>query len=579
MKKSTLLVLLSAIFLTGCGSNNNSNDNTSSTPSSQVATSICEITTSLGGSLEVFYANKSLGVVTNSSSLKLNDLTIGQAITIKATIDEGYKTAIATLNDSTIKGTNNYYTVTINKDVNTVKFSFRLIETDSNDFSNTLDDDKKEASIVSYSPDEIPTPVIIPSTVTKNGITYKVTSILNGAFDNCEATKITISSSITNIEYGAFKNAYNLQYFNVDASSTSYISKDGVLFSKDSKKLIAFPARYAQTSYTVPSGVTIIAPYAFYTCRVLKNITFSSTLETIGEYAFYNAKVLKSLSFPTSLRTIEQYAFYQNAELSTVTIEEGLQEIGSNAFYGLVKLQKIVFPSTLKKIKDNAFYKCDRLSSITFKEGLEEIETLAFSNLTVITSVEFPSSLKIIGNSAFSACSALEKVTFKEGLEEIGNSAFALCSSISSLKLPASLKRVGYNPFYAVLLLDENTFTISSSNQYFTIQDGVLYSKDMTKLICYPYGKTNTSYSIPSTVSEISTQAFRLVNSLEELSMPISVTRIDEGFYGVTSKLHITYAGTQAQFDSIDKTGSNGYTWNEDAYYLTITYSDSASSL
>ena len=575
MKKSSLLILSFSIFLTSCN-NSNSSENTSS-----YVTTInsCDITTSNGGTIEAFYSSKSLGVASSSSPLKLTNLTIGQTITLKASVDEGYKTSIATLNDSTIKGSNNYYSITIDQETNNVKFSFKLIETDINDFGFILDEDKKEASIVSYKTDEIPTPVILPTTYSKNGVSYKVTSIGEEAFKNVEATKITISSSITSIASNAFDSTYNLQYFNVDSASTTYKGVDGVLLSKDGTKLYAFPARYVKTSYEVPSSVTSIEPYAFYICRNLTNITFSSSLESIGKCAFYNAKVLKSLTFPSSLKTIGDYAFYQNAELTTVNMVEGLQEIGSSAFYGLVKLQSLSFPSSLKKIKDNAFYKCDKLSSITFKEGIEEIETLAFSNSINIKEIEFPSSLKIIGNSAFSACTYLESVTFKEGLQEIGNYAFALCSSIKSLTLPASVKKIGYNPFYAVLNLDATTFKVSSSSNYFVINDGVLFSKDLTTLICYPYGKQDESYVIPNSVTTLSTQSFSYINSLLELTIPTSVNRIDEAFYCVTSKLHITYLGTEAQFNNINKEGSNGYSWNQDAYYLTITYSDSNSSL
>ncbi len=570
MKKQLLLLATSTIFLSGCGNTTNSNESSEATSSPT-----CEISTSLGATLEAYYSGKSLGTVTSSSPLKLNDLTLGETITIKANIDEGYKTASATLNDATIKGNNHYYTVKIEKETNIVKFSFKLIETDVNDFSFTLDKDSKEATISSYSPDEVPTPVILPSIYEKNGTTYTVTGIASGAFDNCEATKITIPSSIKNIEYGAFKNAYNMHYFDVDSASSSYAAKDGVLMSKDGKEIIAFPARYEQSSYIVPESVISIAPYAFYSNRVLKSISFSSSLTNIGEYSFYNANTMKELSFPASLKKIDTYAFYQNSELTTVNFSEGLEEIGSSAFYGLVKLQSLSFPKSLKVIRDNAFFKCDRLSSITFSEGLEEIETLAFSNLTNFTKVSFPSTLKKIGNSAFSACSSLESVTFSEGLEEIGNYAFALCSSITSINLPASLKKVGYNPFYAVLELDENTFKISSSNQNYVISDGVLYTKDMTKLVSYPYGKEATTYVIPSTVTEISNQAFRLNATLLELTMPVSVTRIDEGFYSVTSALHIIYEGSEAQFEAIDKTGSNSYGWKEDAYSLYVTYSDS----
>lgn len=577
MKKQILLLISSAFLLTGCGETTNFSSSETIPSSSEAVSPTCMITTSAGGSVEVFKSGKSYGKVTNDSSLVLENISVGDNFTIKAEAFEGYKASIVTFNNSTIKGEKGYYNITISEGTNNVNFSFKLIETDVNDFGYELDEEKKEATIISYSPDEIPTPVILPTKYTKNNVEYMVTGIASGAFDNCEATKITVSSSIKNIEYGAFKNAYNMHYFDVDSASNTYSALDGVLLSKDGTEIVAFPARYEKTSYTMSNAIASIAPYAFYCNRVIKELTFSSSLTSIGEYCFYNANKMVHLSFPSSLKRIADYAFFQNSELTTIEFAEGLEEIGPSAFYGLVKLQSLSFPKSLKVIRDNAFFKCDRLSSITFQEGLEEIETLAFSNLTNITKIVFPSTLKVIGKSAFSACSVLESVTFSEGLEEIGGSAFALCSSLKGVSLPASLKKIDSNPFYAILNLSEENFKISSENANFVISDGVLYTKDMSKLITYAHNRTSTSYSIPSTVKELGNMAFATNGSLLELNMPLSVTRIDESFYGVTSRLHIIYEGTEDQFSEIDKTGTNSNAWNEGAYSLYVTCSDTKS--
>ena len=36
----------------------------------------------------------------------------------------------------------------------------------------------------------------------------------------------------------------------------------------------------------------------------------------------------------------------------------------------------------------------------------------------------------------------------------------------------------------------------------FTVKDGILYSKDMTVLLCYPSAKKNTEYVVPETVTD-----------------------------------------------------------------------------
>ncbi len=576
MKKQLALLLLSSFLLVGCSKVEESSDNGNSSIDSSLVSPTCNINVTDGGSIEIFKDGKSYGKASSSSPLILNDVKIGDSFTIKVDVNEGYKTSIVTLNGSTIKGQNGYYVITIEKNENVINFSFKLIETDIEDFTYDLNEETKEATILSYSPDEIPTPVLVPSTITVKGVSYSVTKIASGAFDNCEATKINIPSSINNIEYGAFKNAYNMHYFSVDSDSNAYSAKDGVLFNKDGSEIVAFPARYQSDSYVMDNSVTSIAPYAFYCNRVISSLTLSSSLASIGEYCFYNANKMTELFFPSSLKKIADYAFYQNSELTTVNFSEGLEEMGQFAFYGLVKLRSLSFPKTLKVIRENAFFKCDRLSSITFQEGLEEIEALAFSNLTNVTKIVFPSTLKVIGKSAFSACSVLESVTFNEGLEEIDNYAFALCSSLNEINIPSTVSKIGFNPFYAILKLDESNFKISSENENYVIEDGVLYTSDMKTIVSYPYNRSETTYAIPSSVTKLDNFAFALNASLLEVSMPKSVMRIDESFYGVTSALHIIYEGTEEEFENIDKSGSTSYSWKEGAYSLYVTYSGSA---
>ena len=49
---------------------------------------------------------------------------------------------------------------------------------------------------------------------------------------------------------------------------------------------------------------------------------------------------------------------------------------------------------------------------------------------------------------------------------------------------------------------------VDAENLYYSSRDGVLFDKDKTNLIEYPYGKTTESYTVPATVSEIGAWAF-----------------------------------------------------------------------
>ncbi len=167
------------------------------------------------------------------------------------------------------------------------------------------------------------------------------------------------------------------------------------------------------------------------------------------------------------------------------------------------------------------------------------IEHGAFSSCSSLTSITLPSSLKEIGASAFNGCSRLTSITFPSSLTKICTYAFDKCSSLTSIILPASLTEIEYSPFSNCSNLSE--IKVNSANQFYTADDGVLYTKDMQKIIQYPAGKSNTKFDIPESVTEIGSGAFYGCSSLTTITFPSSVTEIGlKAFSGCSSLTTIT---------------------------------------
>ena len=148
-------------------------------------------------------------------------------------------------------------------------------------------------------------------------------------------------------------------------------------------------------------------------------------------------------------------------------------------------------------------------------------------------------SVTSIGNMAFSWCSQLTAVTIPEGVATIGSYAFERCSSITEVNIPASAINIGGWVFDYCSAL--TAIHVAEGNTAYSSEDGVLFNKDKTTLVCYPIGKTETTYTVPATVTNFTTSAFENCTALAQINLPNSLTDMaNRTFYGCTSLTEVT---------------------------------------
>ena len=148
-------------------------------------------------------------------------------------------------------------------------------------------------------------------------------------------------------------------------------------------------------------------------------------------------------------------------------------------------------------------------------------------------------SVTNIGSSAFSWCSQLTAVTIPEGVATIGSSAFESCSSLTEVNIPASAINIGSWVFDYCSAL--TAIHVAEGNTAYSSEDGVLFNKDKTTLVCYPIGKTETTYTVPATVTTFTTSAFEGCTALAQINLPNSLTDMaSRTFYGCTSLTEVT---------------------------------------
>ena len=133
-----------------------------------------------------------------------------------------------------------------------------------------------------------------------------------------------------------------------------------------------------------------------------------------------------------------------------------------------------------------------------------------------------PQGLKVVGG--FMNCPRLTNLILPDGLEEIREFAFSDCESITNIRIPASVKTMDGSCFGGCNI---TAFEIDSTNPYFTIVDGVVFSKDLSTLVAFPSAYPHTDYMIPDTTRFIAPYAFDDAR-IERVEFPDGLSSIGE---------------------------------------------------
>jgi len=180
------------------------------------------------------------------------------------------------------------------------------------------------------------------------------------------------------------------------------------------------------------------------------------------------------------------------------------------------KLEEIILPKNLKNTSS----------------GFEG----TFSDSVFLKRVVFPKTLREIGYGTFICCNKLDNVNLPEKLETISSFAFSGCESLSSIFIPAYVSEIGSSTFQSCISLER--FDIDEQNRHFTAIDGVLFSKDKTKLVSYPCGKKNKNYIVPNGVKVICDGAFA-GSQIENITFPTTLEIIEDYAFRGCSNLEM----------------------------------------
>ena len=235
----------------------------------------------------------------------------------------------------------------------------------------------------------------------------------------------------------------------------------------------------------------------------------------IGNLAFKDCTKITSIAMPDSVAYIGRSAFYNCTSLKSITIPDGVKEIGYAAFSECAGLVSVKIPDNVTKIGDSAFINCANLTKIdvTAVNKYYSSANGVLFNKDKSELICYPAGIKNVGYS------------IPDGVTVIRDRAFNKCLSLNSITIPKSVQDIETYSFFGCTSLE--AINVAASNKNYADVNGILFSKDKTKIVCYPANKKNMSYSIPVSVKVVGVAAFRDCIYLKGITIPDSVTNIE----------------------------------------------------
>ncbi len=177
------------------------------------------------------------------------------------------------------------------------------------------------------------------------------------AFGSCKKLEMVyIGQSVYEMGEFVFWGCENLYCISTSDDNSHFCSIDGILYSKDKKKLLCCPEGY-EGEVVVDDSVVTINAYAFFDCRRLVKVTLGQNVTYIDEGAFYCCENLKDLVFGPKVKKMRSAAFEKCAKLNKIEIPKTVTFLGNSVFAECKGLIELKFLSAKTEISSDILSK------------------------------------------------------------------------------------------------------------------------------------------------------------------------------------------------------------------------------
>ena len=434
-----------------------------------------------------------------------------------------------------------------------------------------------------------------------------VTKIGEGAFANLDGLKtIVIPGTVKEIGASAF--AYNktletvIMQDGVEIIGNSAFSNCDNLVNVNMAKTIkdiggaSFWDDHKIKRIEIPEQVEKIANMTFYDCNELKEIILSSNIKRIDDEAF-RGTAFESIILPDKLQEIGTNVFSYNKQLKDIIIKgENPNYIYENGMLMPKEKNEILFISSNYLNNIDTFRIPEGITNFTTDIGGYNniIKLVIPSTLESIRALLLPESIseiEITGDNQKLAVSQKDKILYTKDTKEliccyskdssvnlkdennklgilwIRSFAFRQATNAKNVVLPDSVTTIetlifsyhnGINVQVGKNAKDihhnfnyGNTtgkVTIDSNNNYYTIEDNILYNKDKTE-ICSVFYWIKGEFKLKDTVKIIGDYAFHYQGEMTKITLPEGITQINNSFIGCEGLTEIDIPSTVKQID------------------------------
>lgn len=284
---------------------------------------------------------------------------------------------------------------------------------------------------------------------------------------------------------------------------------------------------------SIPDSVTALGRYSFAECSALERVLFgaNSTLTLIPERCFQKCTSLKEINLPDTVKTFKTYAFSECTSLSkinsniegTLVMPKSLEMLdGSGIFRLCTSIKTVDFRPAASVVKlgkyaSDMFYGCTGLVSVVFGDNLNFVRTETVTDeetgevLSTNTYSELPKTM-------FFGCTNLASTNLPR-VETILEGAFSGCTALKSIEIPSSVK----------------SFQVGSSTVAYY---GVFYNSGLERV----------TFEEGSAIEIIAAYSFTQCASLKEISLPLSVKRIEKQAFYKSGLQKIVCGGSSLEY-------------------------------